>query len=188
MITVVTGLPRSGTSLMMQILKAGGMEILTDEIRRPDISNPLGYFEYEKVKSLHKDSSWIKEAEGKAVKVIVQLVAYLPESFNYSVIIMKRNLDEIIVSQNKMIETLGGKKSVVGNDILKKTFELQFNKAKEYLLVNSNFKTFMISYNELLLGNLNKLREMNNYLNLNLNLEKVNGIIDQSLYRERITS
>ena len=118
MITIVSGLPRSGTSLMMQILKAGGMEVLTDGVRNADINNPRGYFEYEKVKSLQTDNSWLAEAENKVLKVITQLVHYLPLNFNYYVIVMKRKIDEIILSQNKMIDNLGSKKTQVDNNTL----------------------------------------------------------------------
>ncbi len=172
---------------MMQILKSGGMQILTDDIRKSDINNPKGYYEYEKTKSLQKDNSWLIEAEGKAVKIIAQLIQYVPLDLKYSVIVMERNIDEIILSQNKMIENLGGKKSVVGNNILKKTFEMQLNKAKEFLFSNSNFNTVVVSYNELLSGNTGVLNKVNQQLNLNLDLEKSREVIDRSLYRNKVT-
>src|SRR6266567_4048665 len=77
MIVVVSGLPRSGTSLMMQMLRAGGMPLLTDDLRPADVDNPNGYWEYEPVKRLQQDNSWISKAEGKAVKVVSALLQYL---------------------------------------------------------------------------------------------------------------
>ena len=88
MITIVSGLPRSGTSMMMQLLAAGGLSLLTDEVRAADTDNPKGYYEYEPVKRLMTDSGWLEQAEGKVVKVIAQLLAYLPEGHEYKVIFM----------------------------------------------------------------------------------------------------
>jgi hypothetical protein len=170
---------------MMQILKAGGMEILTDNVRQPDVNNPRGYFEYEKVKSLQKDNSWLGEAERKAVKIIIQLIPYLPVNLEYSVILMKRNTGEIMLSQEKMIATLGGKKSSTGNDALKKVFESQLRKIEEYLSSNNCFKKFTINYNKLINEDKSILKELNSFLNLNLNIENTDTIIDSSLYRNR---
>ena len=104
-IVVVSGLPRSGTSMMMQMLQAGGLEILTDAVRTPDGSNPKGYFEFEAVKDLDKGPppAWLTGARGKAVKIVSSLVRWLPESHDYQVIFMRRDLDEVILSQNKML-------------------------------------------------------------------------------------
>jgi len=107
LITVVSGLPRSGTSLMMQILEANGFEILTDSIRTADESNLRGYYEYEKVKSLMKDNTWLAEAEGKTVKVIAQLLPYLHSSFEYKIIFMQRKIAEILSSQSKNVRENG---------------------------------------------------------------------------------
>src|SRR4026209_2745330 len=94
-IVVVSGLPRSGTSMMMQMLQAGGLEILTDAVRTPDGSNPKGYFEFEAVKDLDKGQApaWLAGARGKAVKIVSSLVRWLPESNDYQVIFMQRNLN-----------------------------------------------------------------------------------------------
>lgn len=108
-ITVVSGLPRSGTSMMMKMLQAGGMELLVDDIRTADEDNPKGYFEYEKVKRLHKDSSWIGDARGKTLKVISLQLFQLPSRYQYRVVFMQRTLEEIIQSQNAMLKRLGRK-------------------------------------------------------------------------------
>ena len=183
---MVTGLPRSGTSLMMQILNAGGKSILTDNIRKPDVNNPKGYFEFEKVKSLQKDNSWINEAEEKAVKVIVQLITYLPPDRKYSVILMERNPDEIILSQNKMIENLGGTKQSISSEVLKNTFVNQYEKAKKYLSDNLCFNVYKVNYNELLSGKPEIIDDLNKKLNLNLDVSKSTSVIDTTLYRNRI--
>ena len=99
MITIVSGLPRSGTSLMMQMLAAGGVPILSDGERVADADNPRGYCEWEKVKLLPKTPDLIAEAEGKAVKVISQLLFSLPLSHEYKVIFLRRPLEEVVASQ-----------------------------------------------------------------------------------------
>src|SRR5690349_18862446 len=92
-VTVVTGVPRSGTSLMMQMLEAGGISALTDNQRPPDIHNPRGYFEYDLVKRIAQDASWMEAARGKAVKIIYRLLPHLPPEFEYRVVFMDRDLD-----------------------------------------------------------------------------------------------
>jgi len=106
-IIVVTGLPRSGTSLMMQMLAGGGMPILTDYLRRADDNNPYGYFEYEKVKGLPRDNSWLAEADGKAVKIVIPLLRFLSRDHRYRIIFMERDLADIITSQERMLTALG---------------------------------------------------------------------------------
>src|SRR2546428_444309 len=102
MITIVSGLPRSGTSLMMQMLAAGGMSILSDGERQADLDNPRGYFEWERIKQLPKEPGCIAEAEGKVVKVISQLLLALPAGHEYRVIFMQRPLAEVLASQERM--------------------------------------------------------------------------------------
>ena len=106
---VVSGLPRSGTSMMMRMLEAGGIAPFTDGERTPDVDNPEGYYEYERVKDLEKDAdtSWVRQARGKALKVISLLLRSLPDDNAYRVIYMRRHLDEILRSQDKMLDRLG---------------------------------------------------------------------------------
>lgn len=109
-ITVVTGLPRSGTSMMMQMLAASGMTAFTDGARSADTNNPHGYFEHEAVKHLHRDASWIAGARGRTVKIIAALLPFLPESdqegepLHYRVLFMIRPLDEVMASRHRMLE------------------------------------------------------------------------------------
>ena len=106
-IIVVSGLPRSGTSMMMHMLAAGGMEMVTDQLRQADENNPNGYFEFEKVKSLTEDASWMGIACGKAIKIIASLLPYLPSAYTYKVILMERNLQEVLASQQTMLRHRG---------------------------------------------------------------------------------
>ncbi|MBT6051198.1 MAG: sulfotransferase family protein, partial [Candidatus Scalindua sp.] len=109
-ITIVSGLPRSGTSMMMQILESGGMKIVTDNIRKANEDNPYGYYEYEKVKEIKEDTGWLKETRGKAFKMVSQLLYDLPSDENFKVIFMKRKMNEILASQSKMLERMGSRK------------------------------------------------------------------------------
>src|SRR5215208_2690100 len=106
-IIIVSGLPRSGTSLMCQMLDNGGIEVVTDGIRAPDADNPRGYYELEKVKQIKQDATWLHETRGKAFKMISQLLYDLPPTERYRVIFMQRDLDELLASQEKMLERLG---------------------------------------------------------------------------------
>src|SRR5690349_16306757 len=102
-ITIVSGLPRSGTSMMMKMLLAGGMEVLTDNLRAADDDNPRGYFEFEKVKKLGSESDWLKDAGGKAVKIVSAFLKHLPPQYNYKIIFMQRKMNEVLASQQQML-------------------------------------------------------------------------------------
>ena len=104
MITVVSGLPRSGTSMMMQMLAAGGMPVLVDDKRQADDDNPRGYYEFDPVKRLQQDDTWVSSAEGSAVKVVSPLLKFLPSNFEYRIILMCRDLDEVVRSQEQMLK------------------------------------------------------------------------------------
>ena len=101
-IVVVSGLPRSGTSLMMQMLDKGGCEVLVDGKREADVSNPKGYYEYEPVMSIHKSNLWLEEAKDKVVKIVAPLLKFLSPKYRYKIIFMTRDLNEVIKSQQVM--------------------------------------------------------------------------------------
>ena len=89
-VTIVSGLPRSGTSMMMKMLEAGGIELLIDRVRVADADNPKGYYEFERVKQIETDQAWLPEAQGKAVKMISALLRHLPADCRYRIIFMER--------------------------------------------------------------------------------------------------
>ncbi|HLB25802.1 MAG TPA: adenylyl-sulfate kinase, partial [Nitrospirota bacterium] len=101
-VTIVSGLPRTGTSLMMKMLEAGGMPVVTDSIRGADVDNPNGYYEFEKVKEIKKDKAWLMDARGKAFKMVSMLLPDLPREFRYKVVFMEREMSEVLASQKKM--------------------------------------------------------------------------------------
>ncbi len=105
-IVVVTGLPRSGTSMLMQAVTAGGVPPLTDNLRAPDEDNPRGYFEFEPATRLRTDRSWIPRARGKVVKLVLPLLPYLPPGELYRIVLIQRDLSEVAASQHTMLERL----------------------------------------------------------------------------------
>ena len=152
-ITIVTGLPRSGTSLMMQMLAAGGLRPLTDEARQADPSNPRGYLEYQPVMAIARDASWMAQARGKVVKIVAPLLVFLPEqdadgrAFHYRIVFMNRDWREIHASQSRMIQRrgeAGASRSVTG---LKHAFEQQLQRVRSRI-VQQNIAALDIHYAE----------------------------------------
>jgi hypothetical protein len=104
---IVSGLPRSGTSLMMQMLRAGGLEPMTDGHRAPDEDNPEGYWEWEEIRQLPRNPLLIEKAHGKAVKVIAALLPALPPKHTYKILFMTRPVEEVVLSQATMLQRRG---------------------------------------------------------------------------------
>nr|NIN51422.1 hypothetical protein [Gemmatimonadales bacterium]NIP08886.1 hypothetical protein [Gemmatimonadales bacterium]NIS63756.1 hypothetical protein [Gemmatimonadales bacterium] len=146
-IVVVSGLPRSGTSMMMQMLAAGGLEVVTDDLREADESNPLGYFELERVKDLDNESdlSWLRDARGKGIKIIAFLLRYLPQQYDYKVIFMHRDLGEILASQAKMLARRG---EPAGTDDvrMREIFEEHIREIQRLLKYRPCFTVHDVSY------------------------------------------
>jgi len=147
-VLIVSGLPRAGTSLMMQMLDAGGVPVLTDAHRAPDDSNPRGYFEYAPVKNTRKDASWVAQARGTAVKVIAQLLPALPRGpqWHYRVIFMERDLKEILDSQQTMLGQPAGDSPIV-NAKLFTTFSKQLLQVKRFLKA-AKIPTLYVGYHD----------------------------------------
>jgi len=183
-ILIVSGLPRSGTSMMMQMLTAGGVDPLTDGLREPDSNNPRGYFEYTPVKRIKKDTSFMDQAVGRSVKVIAQLLKYLPPQFTYKVIFMKRDIHEIIVSQQKMI----GKSS---NDYpmeLLEVYEKELEQVDVLARKEPNIDILYVSYDEVLANTAGEAERIIAFTGLDLDHTKMCGEVKEELYRNRITS
>lgn len=186
MITVVSGLPRSGTSMMMQMLESSGMTILTDSIRKPDQNNERGYFEYEKVTGLQKDHSWIKETEEKAVKVIVQLLFFLPPDHEYRVLFMERPMEEILQSQEKMRQHLGNAVHGSNPDILSRAFQIQLERARVFLSNRQQFQVATFHYHNILKNPEMEANRINGFLGNRLNVSGLSSAVDQSLWHIRV--
>ena len=184
-VTIVSGLPRSGTSMMMKMIEAGGMAALVDNIRQADDDNPKGYFEFEPVKKTKQDPSWLRQASGKVVKMVHLLLLDLPPDYQYRVVFMRRNLDEVIVSQNKMLERQGKSLGKLGEDRLKQLFTAQINKVDEFLREHDSFRVLHVSYNEALQDAGPVVQQVNDFLGGHLDTEAMQQIADPSLYRNR---
>ena len=139
-VIIVSGLPRSGTSMMMRMLTEGGLSVLTDERRRADDDNPKGYFELEEVKQLREgNSAWLKEANGKVVKVISSLLEYLPEEYHYKIIFMERDFHETLASQKKMLDHRG-QEARLSDDEMEQQFQTHLAAMKPWLVRQPNME------------------------------------------------
>jgi len=185
-IIAVSGIPRSGTSMMMRMLEAGGMPILTDNVRIADVDNPAGYYEYERVKRLKDgDFVWLSMAKGKAVKVISALLKYLPSTFSYRVIFMQRNLDEVLASQRQMLIRRGETVDRVPDDEMKAIFTQHLEEVTAWLAAQKNFQVLYISYNALLLEPAPLVGEITTFLEMKLDQDRMRAVINPNLYRQR---
>ena len=184
-ITIVSGLPRSGTSMMMQILEFGGMKVVTDNIRKANEDNPYGYYEYEKVKEIKEDTGWLKETRGKAFKMVSQLLYDLPSDENFKVIFMKRKMNEILASQSKMLERMGSRKDGTSDVKMGEFFNKHLLKVIDWMESRKYIDVLYIDYNDLLINPDEHIKTLNRFLNYKLNEEKAVKVIDKSLYRNR---
>ncbi len=184
-IAIVSGLPRSGTSMMMKMLEAGGMPVLIDGLRKADSDNPKGYYEFERVKQLDKgDITWLNEARGKAVKVIYALLEHLPLGYDYQILFMHRNIEEIIASQEKMLVHRSEETSL-SNTQLKDLLTQHVNQVKMKLAKNPQFRIMDIDYNAVLENPDLSIQQINNFLNNRLNEKAMLQVVDSNLYRNR---
>ncbi len=185
-ITIVSGLPRSGTSLMCQMLDEGGLQVVTDGIRSADTDNPRGYYEYEQVKKIKEDTSWLPASRGKAFKMISQLLYELPPAETYRIIFMERDFDEMLRSQEKMLQRLG--RPAAPPEQIKRAYTLHLDRLRDWLKQQKNMAVLYVSYNHLLQHPEEEARRVCDFLSLPLRLEAMVQAIDPSLYRNRKTA
>lgn len=185
-IVVVSGLPRSGTSLMMMMLDAAGIPPLQDHVRTADEDNPKGYYEFERVKKLPDgDSGWLKDAEDKTVKVITALLEHLPQKYNYDVIVMRREMGEILASQRRMLERRGENPDKVSDEEMAALFEKHLDKVIGWLEAQKNIRFIDISYNQLLESPEAESQKVAEFLGNDLPVDAMVAKIDPKLYRQR---
>ena len=185
MITIVSGLPRSGTSLMMQMLVAGGMTPLADGERKADSDNPRGYLEWERIKMLPNDPDCIAEAEGKVVKVISRLLLALPAGHEYCVIFMQRPLAEVLASQDEMMRRRGTYKESANPAAISAAFQKHLNEVHFWLDSKPYVKSIQISYHDALSQPEQVSRQIAEFLGLPLDMQAMSQQVDSSLYRNR---
>ena len=185
MITIVSGLPRSGTSLMMQMLVAGGMTPLADGERKADTDNPRGYLEWERIKTLPNDPGCIAEAEGKVVKVISRLLLALPPDHEYRVIFMQRPLAEVLASQDEMLRRRGTYKEGANPAAISAAFEKHLREVYAWLDSRPNVKSIRIAYHDALKQPERVSSQIAELLDVPLDIKAMTEQVDASLYRNR---
>jgi hypothetical protein len=185
-VIVVSGLPRSGTSLMMNMLRAGGVPIVTDEQRTADDDNPRGYFELERVKQMSKgDVAWVDEAPGQAVKVISALLEHLPPTHTYRVLFMQRRLPEVLASQRKMLERRGEPTDTIPDAKMAELFTKHLEKIDGWLKQQPRFSVLYVPYHELAEQPERHVDRIIEFLGLPLDRAAMLTAVDPSLYRNR---
>jgi len=184
-IVIVSGLPRSGTSMMMKMLEAGGMELLTDGIRAADEDNPKGYYEFEQVKQIEHDKSWLPAARGKAVKMISALLRHLPEGYSYKVIFMQRAMPEVLASQRQMLIRRGQDPDKISDERMAELFSKHLEQVEAWLAQQPHFETLYVSYNDMLVDPEPYARRIDAFLGGGLDVERMVGVVDPNLYRQR---
>jgi hypothetical protein len=186
MITIVSGLPRSATSLMMQMLDAGGLRVLSDGERKADTDNPKGYLEWERIKQLPRDPSLIAEAEGSVVKVISQLILWLPPNHDYRVVFMQRPLPEVLKSQDEMLRHRGNADSNADASVIEEAFQRHLIEVNKWLAAKANVQVSHVHYHRVLREPKAVAVEIAAFLGAPLDIKAMVRQVDGKLYRNRM--
>jgi len=184
-VTVVSGTPRSGTSLMMQMLGAGGMELVTDGVRRADRDNPRGYFELEAARQLPADAPWLERAVGRAVKLVHVLVPRLPTRHSYRILLMRRDWSEVLASQRAMLLRRSGVPEGPDEDRLAEIFDAQLAEVERWAASRPEVELLRVDYNALVAHPLPVAGEVSAFLEGRLDAEDMAAAVLPSLYRQR---
>ncbi len=185
-IIVVSGLPRSGTSMAMKMLEAGGLSLATDGIRRADEDNPKGYYELERIKDLAQDTdkSWLADNRGKVVKIITYLLRHLPTTNNYKIVLMRRELEEVVASQNKMLDRRGEPQHTEDERMME-LFKDDLWRANYLLKHAPHLEALEVHYRTVIEDPLGEARRICRFLGRELDLEGMASVVDPELYRNR---
>lgn len=183
---MVSGLPRTGTSMMMKMLAAGGIEPVTDGLRSPDEDNPEGYLEYEPVKELEEaaDRRWLRDARGRAVKIIAFLLEHLPETHNYRVVFMNRKLDEVLASQATMLDRRG-EADDIEDARMRQLYVDHLARARTLLSHRAQFEACHVRYPEVIADPVGNAREVSRFLGGGLDVDAMAAVVNPELYRKR---
>jgi hypothetical protein len=183
-IYIVSGLPRSGTSMMMRVLQAGGLPVRMDNLRAADEDNPHGYFELQRVKGLSRDRDWLGEMKGMAIKVVAPLLSALPVGPRYRVIFMRRSLDEVLASQQKMLERRGEPPGPP-DDEMRGLLLGQLLDLEEWLKGRPDVRLLYVSYNRMISDPAQQAERVNRFVDGKLAVAPMIGAVDARLYRQR---
>lgn len=184
-ITIVSGLPRSGTSMMMMMLEAGGLPTLVDTVRGADEDNPRGYYEFEPVKKTKSDASWVPQSEGRAVKIIHILLYDMPPGFDYRVVLMRRDLNEVVRSQTAMLGRQGCTGASLSPERLATVFGQQLDRLVAWLDRQPNFTCIQIDHGDVILKPAEQAGRIASFLGDDLDVEAMAAAVDHGLYRQR---
>jgi hypothetical protein len=183
-IVVVSGLPRSGTSMMMQALHAGGMPVLTDHARVADEDNPRGYLEFELAKKIERDKSWLPQAQGKVVKLVSPLLRHLPPAYAYKIIFMRRDLTEVLASQQEMLRRRGAEAG--GDDApMARAFERHLADVESWIATQANIKVVYVNYRDMVSDPTTQLARVRDFLGEDLRLDAMVSVVDKGLHRQK---
>jgi hypothetical protein len=173
--------------MAMGMLEAGGVELLTDGLRRADENNPRGYYEYERVKELDKglDKSWLVEARGKAIKIISFLLPHLPETNRYRVVFMHRNMDEIVTSQNRMLKARGESTGAITDDRLSAMYRDHLDRIRRLLTSRPCFELLELTYADVISYSHQQAERLSTFLGGGLDVERMAAAVDPALHRNR---
>ena len=184
-IVVVSGLPRSGTSMMMKMLEQGGLQVVTDSLRTADDDNPNGYYEFETVKQMPSgQTAWLDGAQGKVVKVISALLEYLPAKYHYKVIFMERAIGEVLASQKKMLANRQ-EETAVSDEEIQEQFQKHVAAAKYWLARQPNLSVLYVDYNKMLAAPDPLCQTIADFLDMGLDVDKMRAVPNERLYRNR---
>jgi hypothetical protein len=187
-VVVVSGLPRSGTSMMMKMLEEGGLQVVTDKLRTADIDNPNGYYEFETVKQLPEGQvAWLKDASGKVVKVISALLEYLPPQYHYKIIFMERAIGEVLASQQKMLSNRQ-EDSRTSDAEMQAEFARHVAAARYWLARQPNIEVLYVNFNRMLAAPEADCLRVAQFLDMGLEVEKMKAVPNERLYRNRVVS
>ena len=183
---VVSGLPRSGTSVMMQMLAAGGIPVVTDRFRPADADNPCGYFELEAVKAIARDASFLDGCRGKAVKIIHALLPHIQVDREYRVVFMRRKLDEVLASQRKMLDRAGRAGATLNESKLKLIYANQIQQSLRWLGEHRGYiRVLEVEYGDLVSEPSIAANVVNNHLDRILDEEAMAAVVNPSLRHNR---
>lgn len=185
-IYIVSGLPRSGTSMMMKMLEAGGLSVLTDNIRAADDDNLQGYYEFERVKAMKEgDTAWVEEAQGKVVKVISALLEHLPAGCQYKIIFMEREMMEILASQRKMLERRGKPGNPAEDGKFAELYGRHLEKVKNWLAGQQNMSVLFVHYNDMIAQPAGYAAKVAEFLGIPMDVKAMGEVPQEQFYRQR---
>ncbi len=184
-VTIVSGLPRSGTSMMMRMLDKGGLPVMADSIRVADEDNPRGYYEFEPVKKTAEDASWLEDAEGRVVKMVYRLLYDLPNNRRYRVIFMRRHMDEILASQKKMLIRKGMADNVPPDEEIAALFNSQLTQFIDWEKDQPHIEMLQVHYSEIMKSPTDPACSIDEFLGGGLDTEAMCQVVEPQLYRNR---